>query len=76
MINRLASQVGDRKLAIKILIDRGHLKKDGKTFTEEGKKRNMMTAEERAKDRAAKYSGLPASSFEYNKKTNRARIKK
>ena len=51
LIERLSAQVGDRDAAIKILQERGHLKADGKTFTAEGLKRNMMTAEERAKDR-------------------------
>ena len=44
LINRLASQVGSKETAIAILQKRGHLKEDGKTFTEEGLKRNSMTA--------------------------------
>lgn len=72
LIDRLAAQVGDRDTAIEILKKRGHLMADGKTFTPEGMKRNAMTAEERAKDRAAKRSGEPSSSFKYNPKTNRA----
>jgi hypothetical protein len=75
LLDRLAAQVGDRDSAIKILQNRGHLKADGKTYTEEGKKRNMMTAEERAKDRASKKAGVPASQFTYNPKTNTARRK-
>lgn len=70
LLERLSAQVGDRKLAIGILQKRGHLKADGKTYTKEGIKRNSMTAEERAKDRASKYTGKPASSFNYNPKTN------
>jgi hypothetical protein len=35
--------------------------------------RNAMTAEERAKDRAAKQTGRPAESFKYNPKTNTVR---
>lgn len=70
LINRLANQVGSREMAIGLLIERGHLKKDGKTFTEEGMKRNMMTAAERAKDRASKYTGKPIETFDYNAKTN------
>ena len=70
LLERLSAQVGDRKLAIGILQKRGHLKADGKTYTKEGAKRNAMTAEERAKDRASKYTGKPASSFKYNSKTN------
>lgn len=72
LINRLAAQVGDRGLAIEILKKRGHLKADGKTLTEEGKKRNAMTAAERAKDRAAKKSGASTSQFKYNPQTNTA----
>jgi len=73
LIDRLAAQIGDRDKAIEILKKRGHLMADGKTFTPEGMKRNMMTAEERAKDRAAKKSGVPPSKFVYNPKTNIAR---
>jgi hypothetical protein len=70
LLDRLTAQVGDRKLAIGILQKRGDLKADGKTYTEKGMKRNAMTAEERAKDRASKRTGLPASKFSYNPKTN------
>jgi hypothetical protein len=73
LIDRLAAQVGNRDAAVKILQDRGHLKADGKTYTSEGMKRNMMTAEERAKDRAAKKTGVPTTQFTYNPKTNTAR---
>jgi hypothetical protein len=38
-------------------------------------KRNMMTAEERAKDRASKKTGKPKSAFKYNPKTNMAKLK-
>ena len=72
LINLLAAQVGSRELAISILQKRGHLKADGKTLTDKGKKRNSMTAEERAKDRASEASGKPASNFGYNASTNRA----
>lgn len=70
LLERLTAQVGSKKLAVEILQKRGHLKADGKTYTKEGMKRNMMTAEERAKDRAAKYTGRTASSFKYNPITN------
>lgn len=75
LIDRLAAQVGDRDMAVKILQDRGHLKADGKTFTAEGAKRNAMTAEERALDRAHKATKKPAAAFKYNPKTNRTRLK-
>jgi hypothetical protein len=72
LIDRLAAQVGSKASAVTILQKRGHLKADGKTFTAEGAKRNAMTAEERAKDRAAKKTGEPTSVFTYNPKTNLA----
>lgn len=49
--------------------------KSGK-LTAEGKKRDAMTAGERAKDRASKRSGRPVSDYKYDVKTNRATIKK
>jgi hypothetical protein len=70
LLERLTAQVGDRKLAVEILQKRGHLKADGKTYTEEGMKRNSMTAEERAKDRASKYTGRSVENFKYNPITN------
>lgn len=73
LLERLTAQVGDRKLAVGILQKRGHLKADGKTYTKEGMKRNSMTAEERAKDRAAKQTGRSAEDFKYNPTTNRVR---
>ena len=76
LIDRLTAQVGDRDTAIKILQKRGHLMADGKTLTAEGIKRNMMTAEERAKDRAAKHTGRTPTAFKYNPKTNLATLKR
>jgi len=76
LIDRLAAQVGNREMAIQILQDRGHLKADGKTFTEAGAKRNAMSAEERAKDRASKRTDKPVSAFKYDVKTNRATFKR
>lgn len=73
LLERLTAQVGDRELAVGILQKRSHLKADGKTYTKEGMKRNAMTAEERAKDRAAKQTGRPADSFKYNPKKNTVR---
>ena len=72
LINRLTLQVGDRSKAIRILQRRGHLMADGKTFTHEGAKRNAMSAEERAIDRASKASNRPASEFHYDARTNYA----
>lgn len=70
LLERLTAQIGDRKMAIEILKKRGHLTADGKAYTEEGMKRNNMTAEERAKDRASKYTGRSKESFKYNAITN------
>lgn len=75
LIDRLAAQVGDRDMAIGILQKRGHLDSQGK-LTEAGRRRDAMTAEERALDRAAKRSGKPASKFKYNPVTNRATVKR
>jgi len=55
LVKRLASQVGSMKLAVGILKKRGDMTASGK-LTEKGQRRNAMTAEERAKDRAAKAS--------------------
>jgi hypothetical protein len=76
LLERLTAQVGDRKKAISILQGRGHLEADCRTYTEEGMKRNMMTAEERAKDRTSKYTGRPAEDFGYNPNTNETRVVK
>ena len=75
LIDRLTAQVGSRSLAINILKKRGDIKADGKTLTVHGKKRNAMTAEQRAKDRASKETGLPPGSFIYNASTNRTKKK-
>jgi hypothetical protein len=76
LLERLTAQVGDKGLAIAILQKRGHLKADGKTYTQLGMKRNSMTAEERAKDRASKSTGRSKGDFKYNPKTNSVRLKK
>jgi hypothetical protein len=70
LINRLTAQVGDRATEIKILQNRGHLKADGRTLTEEGKKRDAMTAEERSIDRESRRQNKPKRDFTYNPKTN------
>jgi hypothetical protein len=75
LVKRLTAQVGSKALAIKLLIKRGHLMSDGKTLTKEGRKRNAMTAEERAKDRAAKEQDINPSDFVYDRKTNKAYLK-
>tara|TARA_R100001082_G_scaffold108013_1_gene82693 strand:+ start:1 stop:1743 length:1743 start_codon:yes stop_codon:yes gene_type:complete len=54
---------------------RGILKKGSQKLTDKGKKRNSMSAEDRAKDRAAKYSGKSKDDYKYSSKTNRATLK-
>jgi hypothetical protein len=76
LVDRLAAQVGDRAMAIKILQQRGQMKEDGKTLTQAGQARNAMTAEERAKDRESKRTGKSEKKLTYNPKTNRATIRK
>ena len=76
LLKRLTAQVGgDEAAAKKILIQRGHMREDG-TLTAEGASRDRMTAEERAKDRAAKLSkGKKPKDYVYNPATNRARLR-
>ena len=72
LLHRLIAQVGgNEQMARDLLIKRGHMMPSG-ALTAEGRKRDSMTAEERAKDRAAKRTGGPVSSFTYNPKTNTA----
>jgi hypothetical protein len=70
LINRLTSQVGDKKKAISILQKRGHLMSDGKTFTAEGDKRNSMTAAERAIDRTTKRLKRSPKDLEFDRFAN------
>jgi len=53
----------------------GILKKGSDELTAYGKRRQAMGAAGRAKSRAAKESGKPASSYSYNAKSNRATLK-
>ena len=72
LLQRLTAQVGgNEQMARDLLIKRGHMHPDG-TLTAEGRKRDAMTAEERAKDRVAKRTGGPITAFKYNPKTNTA----
>ena len=66
LVPRLIAQVGDEAFAKSLLKKRGHMNPDG-TLTAEGEKRNQMTAEERAFDRA----GESVHTHEYNPETNR-----
>lgn len=75
LIERLSAQVGSKEKAMRILYRMGHVDKDG-NLTAKGRKRDSMTAAERAKDRAAKAQGKKTSQFKYNPKTNRATLKR
>lgn len=75
LLDRLAFQCGDRDMAKQLLIDRGHMRSDG-TLTQEGARRDNMTAGERAIDRACKETGKSADRFEYNPITNKATLKR
>ena len=74
LVHRLASQVGSMKLAVDILKKRGDMNQNG-TLTAKGQKRNAMTAEERAIDRASKKTKHSPSEYRYNPLTNRATLK-
>ena len=74
LVDRLMAQVGSRSLAMGILKKRGDMADSGE-LTVKGRKRNNMTAEERAKDRASKASGKLDSSFIYNPRTNTTKLK-
>lgn len=82
ILDRLVRQLRSRGvkspygMATSILQKNGILKKGTRSLTPKGKKRNSMSPGQRAKSRAAKASGRSPSSYRYNKKTNRARLKK
>ena len=64
-----------KSAAYAFLTRAGILDKKGK-LTKKGKKRNSMTASQRAKARAAKRSGKSPKAYKYNKRTNRATLKR
>ena len=74
LINRLASQVGSRAEALEILTERGDVRPGTSILTPKGRKRDNMTARERALDRASKASGKPKEYYTYNKQSNRATL--
>lgn len=66
-----------RTTAVSQLQKNGILREGTEQLTEYGAKRNAMSPGERAKDRAAKYSGKHSpSDYDYNRKTNMATLKK
>ena len=66
LVPRLIAQVGNEAFAKNLLKKRGHMNPDG-TLTAEGERRNQMTAEERAFDRA----GESVHTHDYIPETNR-----
>jgi hypothetical protein len=74
LVNRLASQVGSKDMAIRILKSRGQMDASGR-LTAKGKARDSMTAKERAIDRASKSSGRSKNDYIYNPTTNTATLK-
>jgi len=74
LVERLTAQVGSKDFATALLKKHGLMNPDG-SLTKKGQRRDKMTAEERAKDRASKRSNRPTSSYTYNPKTNRATLK-
>lgn len=75
LIDRLAAQVGSKEKALLILKRRGQVDDKG-NLTAAGRLRDSMTAEERAKDRAAKKSGRRVQDYKYNPRNNRATLKR
>ena len=75
LINRLTAQVGSRDKALSILRERGQMYQGSEKFTPAGAKRNAMTAQERAIDRASTRSGNAPEAYKYSLKTNRATLK-
>lgn len=74
LVPRLTAQVGDEGLARALLIKRGDMTKSGQ-LTAKGRKRDKMTAAERAVDRASKVSGKNKAAYKYSAETNRATLK-
>ena len=80
IVERLTRQlrgkgIKNAKSAAYAFLTRAGLLKGGK-LTAKGRKRNAMTPGQRAKARASKASGRSASSYKYNKRTNRATLKR
>lgn len=83
LLERLTEQMRTQKSPPKdpeataraVLMARGMLDSKG-NYTDKGKERSNMTAEERALDRAVKRTGSPKTAFKYNPKNNLALRKK
>lgn len=78
---RLTRQLASRgvngagQMAENLLRKRGDIDGAG-NLTKQGREREALGADGRAKDRAAKASGHKPDDFKYNPKTNRATLKK
>jgi hypothetical protein len=71
------SESASRAIAVSSLQKSGNLKKGSEEPTAKGIRRGNMTPEQRAKDRASKYSttGRKPDEFKYDPKTNRTKLK-
>lgn len=67
--------VKNAKAAAYAFLNRAGLMK-GRKLTAKGKKRNAMTPGQSAKSRASKASGRSTKAYKYNKRTNRATLKR
>jgi hypothetical protein len=77
LVDRLTEQLGgNREMALSILRDRGHVECNSERLTAEGLHREMLGAEGRAIDRAAKSGKHLARDYVYDYRTNRATLKK
>lgn len=74
--NKGASEKQAYAMAVAGLQKAKVLKKGTTELTEYGKKRNSMSAADRAKERASRESGKPVKNYKYNPRTNRATLKK
>jgi len=64
-----------RSTAISFLRKQGSMEQDSLELTDQGLKRQIMSPEERAIDRAASKSGRDPEDYEYNPETNRATLR-
>ena len=61
--------------ALKYLRKFGLIEADSLKLTDKGKIRNEMSAEDRAKERQARYSGNDVEDYDYDGNTNQATLK-
>jgi hypothetical protein len=71
LVTRLTRQIGTKDYptaheeAVRILRERGHMRKNSEVLTKEGERREAMGPAGRAIDRAARHAGRPPSDFKY-----------